>query len=52
MADTVRAFVAVILQTHLTLEHDLGFSRNLEGLGLAIDEFDFIAAQQARKMIF
>ncbi len=36
----------------MALEHDLGLGRHLQRHGLAIDQLDLAAAQQAGELVF
>ena len=47
----VGPFVLVVLQADLAFEHDLGLGRDLERDGLAVDQLDLAAAQQAGEVI-
>ena len=47
----VRAFVAVLVEADMALQHDLGRGRHLERDGDAVDQLDPLAAQQAGELV-
>ena len=48
----IGAFVAIFVERDMAFEHDLGLGRHLQRHGLAIDELDLAAAQQAGELVF
>ena len=48
----IGAFLAIVVQRHMALQHDLGLGRHLERLGAAIDEVEPPAGQKAGEAVF